>query len=259
VADERIEEGKKVIRPRIASWKLKEKERSFFESACQLQNWRLADKARRTLADVTNHLSMAMPETIEGLDGRKDRRLIRQRAVVAAAAIVVRSVGSGMALIACGHLAESAGPTRRGLEARLHGQAIIDDASGEYAMAYARGHGRSLGKLAAKYGHEDDVDVLSRISHADVRGLQRVGLGKTQPGDIEHAIADLRPSRDDGLAAMALLLLVNDAIGMLQVMTEAFDVEIELSPWMAKELDSQRRKYRAQIESLQEDDSARGK
>ena len=58
---------------------------------------------------------------------------------------------------------------------------------------------------------------------------------------------------------MALLLLVNDAIGMLQVMTEAFDVEIELSPWMAKELDSQRRKYRAQIESLQEDDSARGK
>lgn len=246
MAEERIENNKRIIRPRIATWNLKAQEGAFFESRAQLKNWVVADKSRRSLADVTNHLSMAMQDFPDAPFEKVERTVIQQFSVVAASSIVVRSVGAGMALISCGYLAESAGPTRRGLEARLHGRAILDDKSGDYAIRYAKGKGRGLTRLASQYGHLEDIDTLSRIAHADVRGIQRVRLG----GQSRTSIADLRPRRQAPLAAMALILLANDAMGMLGVMAEAFEVEIEVAPWLAEELKQQREHFLTEAEQL---------
>lgn len=240
------EKGKEIIRPRIATWNLKAQEQGLFESRGQIKNWAVADKARRSLADVTNHLSMAMQDFPDAPLEDVERTVMQQFSVVAASSIVVRSVGAGMALISCGYLAESAGPTRRGLEARLHGLAILDDKSGDYAIRYAKGEGRKLSRLASKYGHLDDIDILSRIAHADVRGIQRVRVD----GQSRTSIADLRPRRQAPLAAMALILLANDAMGMLGVMAEAFEVEVEIAPWLVEELKQQRDHFLAEADRL---------
>lgn len=252
MAKEWAEGSKRVIRPRIAAWNLKAQEQAFFESRGQLKNWAVADKSRRSLADMTNHLSMAMQDFPDAPVEKVERAVIQRFSVVAASSIVVRSVGAAMALISCGYLAESAGPTRRGLEARLHGRAILDDKSGDYAIRYAKGEGRSLTRLASQYGHLEDIDTLSRIAHADVRGIQRVRIDEQS----RTSIADLRPRRQAPLAAMALFLLASDAMGMLGIMGEAFEVEIEVAPWLAEELKQQRKHFLAEAERLNEANTA---
>lgn len=50
------------IKPQISRWDFKERERRAFEEREAIENWRLADKSRRVLADVSHQLNEALPE-----------------------------------------------------------------------------------------------------------------------------------------------------------------------------------------------------
>src|ERR1700751_4425180 len=133
MATEYEHESQRVIKARITAWKMTQTERDLFDSATQLQNWKLADKSRRLLAALSNFLSKKMPPVADRPLEEMDKEELRKAALISASAIIVRAIGSGMNLVACGYLPESAGPARRALEAKLHARAVLDDHSGQYA------------------------------------------------------------------------------------------------------------------------------
>ncbi|HEU4905501.1 MAG TPA: hypothetical protein VFT19_05235 [Solirubrobacterales bacterium] len=245
MAEEYEKDGQRVIKAKITHWKLKERERALFADAERVTNWKLADKSRRLLADLSSHLSDDLPEFVGRSLEDLGRPTLRKAALIATAGITVRAAGSGMALVSCGYLAESAGPARRGLEAKLNAMAILDDESGEYAINYLRGRSRGLTKLAEKYGTREDVVVLSRIAHADVRGLSLLHLrSPRREGAVIEGIVDLSPSRDDVLAGFALYALAYEAAGMCAVLAEGFNFAFEVPPWVSGELQRQGDRFR---------------
>lgn len=245
MAEEYKRDGKRVIKAKITRWKLKEKERALFAEAERITNWKLADKSRRLLADLASHLSDDLPRFVGKDLEELGRPILRRAALIGTAGITVRAAGSGMALVACGYLAESGGPARRGLEAKLNAMAILDDASGEYALNYLRGRSRGLTKLAEKYGTREDVLVLSRVAHADVRGLSLLHLDPPRAGNaIVEGVVDLAPSRDEVLAGFALYALAFEAAGMCAVLAEGFDFAFEVPPWVSGQLQRQGERFR---------------
>lgn len=229
-------DGGRVLRPRIAGIHFKEREQKLFASAEQLPNWKLADKSRRILVDVNRHLSARLPPRppnvrLENLDPA----MLQEAAGISAAAITIRSAGSGMALVSCGYVVESGQALRRAQEARLHATMALDDTSGQYAARYLQRKGLGLSKLAQRYKVRDDVELLSRLSHADVHGLHLLGFEKESRGPGSIAI-DTRPSRDDRQAGMALYLLAQASLQMTRILSLIFDIDVEVPPWVSAEV-----------------------
>lgn len=237
VATEHERDGRRVIQPKIAGWKLKQRERNLFEGAEVIPNWRLADKSRRFLADTTSHLSPETPSQVGKSLKDFDRQAARQFAVVAASGIAVRSAGSALVLIASGYVIESAGPFRRILESKLHAQAINDDQSGEYALRFLQGRGTGISKLAQRYGKKEEVELLSTFAHADTSGLRLLESGARRgSGEVTETEINVLPAADPAKAVSVLYLISYEMVGMAALVAEVFGVGLEIPPWISREL-----------------------
>ncbi|MGN6257925.1 MAG: hypothetical protein ACTHN3_09300 [Solirubrobacterales bacterium] len=237
MATEYKRDGRRVIQPKIADWKLKQRERSLFEGAEVIPNWRLADKSRRFLADTTSHLSPEIPSQVGKSLKDFDRTAARQFAVVSASGIAVRSAGSGLVLIASGYVIESAGPFRRILESKLHAQAINDDQSGEYALRFLQGRGTGISKLAQRYGKKEEVELLSTFAHADASGLRLLEVGARRGNsEVSETEINVLPAADPEKAASVLYLISYETVGIATLVAEVFGVGLEIPPWISREL-----------------------
>lgn len=237
MATEHERDGRRVIQPKIAGWKLKQRERNLFEGAELIPNWRLADKSRRFLADTTSHLSPETPSQVGKSLKDFDRQAARQFAVVAASGIAVRSAGSALVLIASGYVIESAGPFRRILESKLHARAIKDDQSGEYALRFLQGRGTGISKLAQRYGKKEEVELLSTFAHADASGLRLLESGARRgSGEISETEINVLPAADPEKAASVLYLISYETVGIAALVAEVFGVGLEVPPWIGREL-----------------------
>lgn len=231
---DRTDGAEPVVRPSASKWKLKERERELFDTAEDVPNWRLADKSRRLLLDMTYFFSeiihaQHVGAAIDDLEAGQAQRV----AAVSLSELVVRSAGSGLALISTGHVPESGAPIRRCVEANLRMQAILDDPSGQHAKAWLKGKPvGTVGRLAQKYGKTEDLKLLSIYAHSDVRGLMPLLTG---PPEAKDGI-DLRPNRDDSSAAPLLHAVAHQTIFMCAYMATAFHAGLELSPWVRSEL-----------------------
>lgn len=225
------------MRLRMTPWKLAETERELFATVDSVPNWKLADKARRMLFDMTHRLSndMNVPELDDS--ATIPSRQVRQIAVVALSGIVIRSVGSTMSLIACGYIPESSGPARRALEAQHRARAVVDDTSGQHARDWLSRPMGGMKRLAAKYNSEADIELLSVFAHADAVGLNAL---RTRPLPVNEAVGelevDLRPSRNNTLAAVMLYSGAYEAVGQCAILAEAFKVGFEIPPWVSSQL-----------------------
>jgi hypothetical protein len=93
-----------------------------------------------------------------------------------------------------------------------------------------------LAKLAQKYGSTKDVDILSKLAHADVFGLSLV-TGQVQgAGDVTESVFSVLPHRDDAQAGLFLYMLAYEAGGVCALLAEAFNVGFEIPPWVSSEL-----------------------
>lgn len=246
-------EGGKVVKAEISEWNLKQEERALFGRADDVPNWRLADKVRRMLADLNFHFSEQMPETV-GLEIKEiDPTVACRSAIIAAGAIAVRAAGSVMALIASGYGPEAAGPMRRLLEAKLNVQALLDDTSGQYAIRYLQGQPRGLAKLAQKYGNEEEVKLMSVLTHADVRGLSMLYVGAPErSAEVIEGTFSLMPFRDEAEAEYLLHALAYECALICAGLAQAFEVAFEIPPWISGEL--QRLRDKAQQRQAQRED-----
>lgn len=237
MADEYEQDGKRVVKPKISDWTLKQRERELFASAEEAPNWRLADKARRLLADASYHLTDDVPSMVDVPLEELDTAIVRQSALISISGIVVRSIGSAMAMISCGYLPEAAGPTRRVLEAKLNAQAVLDDSTGQYAIRYLQGRPRGVTKLAQKYGATEDVKLMSLLAHADVRGLILAYIEPAKgTGDVREGEFSVLPFRDEEHAHFLLYTLAYEAAAMCAALAEAFGVAVEIPAWVSGEL-----------------------
>ncbi|MGN6557015.1 MAG: hypothetical protein ACTHLH_03270 [Solirubrobacterales bacterium] len=237
MATEYERDGKRMIQPKIASWKLKQRERLLYGEAEIIPNWRLADKSRRFLADTTSHLSPEIPSQVGKPLKEFDRQAARQFAVVAASGIAVRSAGSAVVLVAAGYAIESAGPFRRILESKLHAQAIKDDQTGEYALRFLQGQGTGISKLAQRYGQKEEVELLSTFAHADASGLRLLQSGARRgSGEVSETEINVLPAADPEKAASILYLIGYETVGIAVLVAEVFGVGLEIPPWISSEL-----------------------
>lgn len=233
------QEGKTVVKAQISSWRLKQNEQALFARSGDLPNWKLADKTRRMLADLSVHFSDSLP-AFDGVAVQSiDSDTARKWAVIAASGIVVRSAGGAMALLACGYEPESGGQMRRIIEAKLNAQEILEDhPSGQYALRYLQGRPRGLAKLATKYEASEDVKLLSILSHADARGLALLSdepqiIYSDEPGETT---VNLYPRRNVNQAHDLLYAIAYECGGMCAALAEAFSVGVEIPPWVNHEL-----------------------
>jgi hypothetical protein len=213
-------------------------ETELFDSAHSLTRWRFADHGRRILMDLAGHLS----DDVDSVAGKAPDEIAistyRRLALLSAAAITVRSTSAGISLIACGYTREAAGPARRVLEAKLHALAFLADSSGERARRYTQGHAGNLTRLAVKHGDPKDVEWLSRLAHADVRGLPR-SLGTMPKGEnsVGEGAAEMGPARDPIEANSALAWFGYECLLMGVTLASEFEVKLNLEPWIRKTID----------------------
>lgn len=230
----------RVVRPKIAAWKLRAWEEELFASAVEIPNWKLADKARRLLMDLNYRLSQQIPEVQTERPSEIPPPVAKQVAISSLSGITIRSCGSAMSLIACGYVSDSGGPARRGLEAKLRARAILDDDSGQHARDWLTRPMQGWKKLADRYGSARDLEFLSVFSHADARGLIPLhagppgGYGK---GEVRETNIDLRPCRREPDASRMLSALAYEAIEMCGALVEPFGVAFEMPPWVGSEFD----------------------
>lgn len=237
MAREYERDGHRVIQPKIADWKIKQRERQLFADAEVIPNWRLADKARRLLADTAGHLSPEIPSQIGKTLRQFDPQAARQFAVIAASGIAVRSAGSALVLVASGYVVESAGPFRRILESKLQARAILDDESGQYALRFLQGRGTGISKLAQRYGQKEEIELLSTFAHADASGLRLVESGvRRGSGEVSETEISVLPAADPEKAISILYLVAYESVGITTIVAEVFGVGVEVPPWISAEL-----------------------
>lgn len=222
-----------------------------FESVTEVEHWGLADEARRALLDATNHFSRQVPAPVDHtLPLEKwERSLLMKKAVIGASMIAIRSIGSGMALIACGYVQEALASMRRAKEARLNGRAVLDDQSGNYAIHYLKGRMRGLTKLAGEY--EENVEAASQLVHGGLHGLGGLRVSPEEAarlgGDMSVEPARRIEAKGDP-AAFALYLLALDAVLMGEVLANAFGEVYEVSSSVAGELHKHKATYGVTLE-----------
>lgn len=223
-----------LIRPSAGKWKLKERERELFAAAEEVPNWRLADKSRRLLIDMSYVLSEVVYQhrgtSAEDLQPGPAQRT----AAISLANLMVRSAGSAMSLISCGYVPESSAPIRRCVEANLRTQAVLEDPTGQHARRWLEGRPLgTVGKLAQKYGKTEDLKLLSIYAHSDVRGLMPLLTGPPHAKDG----LDLRPNRDDPSAAPLLHAVAYESVFMCGYLATGFHLGLQLPPWIHSELE----------------------
>jgi hypothetical protein len=237
MAKEYARDGRRMIQPKIADWKIKQRERQLFGEAEIIPNWRLADKARRFLADTAGHLSPETASQVGKTLKQFDPQAARQFAVIAASGIAVRSAGSALVLVASGYVVESAGPFRRILESKLQARAILDDESGQYALRFLQGRGTGISKLAQRYGQKEEIELLSTFAHADASGLRLVESGvRRGSGEVSETEFSVLPAADPKKAISILYLVAYESVGIATIVAEVFGVGVEVPPWISAEL-----------------------
>jgi hypothetical protein len=200
----------RIVRPKIAAWKLRAWEEKLFASAAEIPNWKLADKARRLLMDLDYRLSQLIPEPQADRPAEIPPQVAKQVAISSLSGITIRSCGSAMSLVACGYVLEAGGPARRGLEAKLRARAVLDDDSGQHARDWLTRPMQGWKKLAERYGSARDLEFLSVFAHADARGLIPLHAGPPGgygEGEVRETNIDLRPSRREPDASRMLSAL----------------------------------------------------
>jgi hypothetical protein len=238
MAQEYEEDGQRIIRPKITKWKLKQREQRLIASAEQIPNWRLADKARRFLADTAEHLSADIPSQVgQSLDDF-DRDAGRQFASVAAGGLAVRASSSALMLVSSGYVVEAGGPLRRLIEAKLHCRAICDDETGQYGFRYLQGRAAGLSKLAQKYGERQEIETLSRVAHADTAALELYERPGSRKGDgpIQEGEFSVLPEADVERAFSVLYVIAYETVGMAVVIAQVFEVLLQIPAWISGEL-----------------------
>jgi hypothetical protein len=229
--------GDLVVKAQITEWRLKQQEQALFARAEQLPNWRLADKARRMLADLDWHFSDQLPETVGLTIAELDSTVARRSAVVSAGAIAVRAASSVMVLLSAGYGPEAASPLRRLLEAKLNTQAILDDDTGQYAIRYLQGRPRGATKLAQKYGNADEIDLLSILTHADVRGLATLHVKEpNRSSEVIEGTFSVMPFHRVREAEFLLHAVAYECALMCGGLADIFSVAFEMPPWVSEQL-----------------------
>jgi hypothetical protein len=217
---------------------LAEMETELFGSVSWLSRWAFADHARRILMDLATHLSDEVSVPVDRRIASIDASTFRRLALIAAAAVTVRSASAGISLVAAGYTPEARGPARRVVEAKLHTKEVLGDPTGTAARRYTEGRAGKLTKLAAKYGETPDIDWLSRPTHADVRGLPLTPGTLPENDDVvgETEIA-VHPSRDPQEANSALAWFGYECLFMGVQMAPEFGVKLNLEPWIQETID----------------------
>jgi hypothetical protein len=226
------------IRPQISRWDLKERERRAFEERGAIENWRLADKSRRMLADVSHQLNEALPEV--SAEGPEELRpFANQYATVDACGIAVRTGGAVLAEISCGYVLEAAAGVRRIIEAHLHLRAILADPGGSYALKFIEGKGSKLAKLTAQHGRKEEIEALHRLSHADSRALRVLWEPKrtSTAGAVTIGHFHIFPAVDPDMARSLLYVLAKEMVGVAETASEIFGRTVDVTPWVRTELD----------------------
>lgn len=238
-------EGGTIIKAEIGRWKIKNEEKALFTRAEELPNWRLADKARRMLADLDWYFSDQLPETAGLKTEELDSGVVRRSAVVGAAGIAVRAASSAMALVSLGYGPEAASPLRRLVEAKLNMEAILDDETGQYALRYLQGRPRGTTKLAQRYGNAGDIDLLSILTHADVRGLTPLHVGEPKRStEVVETTFSVMPFHRSTEAEFLLHAVAYECGALCAGLADAFEVTIEIPPWISGQLKLMRDKIK---------------
>ncbi len=223
------------IRPTTGDWRFAALERHLFESASEIPTWRLANKARQILADVVSQLSLRI-ETHSRVTDEHDAQTARELAAIHLGVLMVRSVGSIIALISSGYEPEALAPYRTTIEITFRGQQVLDDLSGEAARRLLARQPQiaSLKRLAKRYGEPDEVvPLLDRLAHADVWALLPLVAAS---GDTGEDPIDPHPKRQVLRPASQLLSAGRRACDFADIAARIFGVEVEMPPWLAGEL-----------------------
>jgi hypothetical protein len=231
------EDDRRSIKPHISTWNLKEHERRAFEQRESLPGWKLADKSRRLLADVSRQLNDSHPEL--AVDGPDELRpFANEYAAIEAAGIAVRAAGAVLAQVSCGYVVEAAAGLRRIIEARLHLRTILEDPGGSYAVRFIEGKGSTLGTLTKRHGSKQEVEALHQLSHADSRGLRLLSDPDraSKAGALTYGKFHVFPFVDPDMAHSMLYVLSREMVGAGRAVCEVFGAELEVTPWVLNEL-----------------------
>jgi hypothetical protein len=226
----------RTIRPKIADWRLKQDEARLFERREEISNWRLADKCRRVLAETSRQLSMAIPEVL--LKTNEDLRpFAREYAAVSACGIAVRSAGSALAQVGAGYVVEAGASLRRIVEARMNLEAVVKDASPDYALRFLQGRGSKLATLSGKGKNRAEVEALSKLAHTDVGTLRFLSARRNGAGtEVDHGEFNVWPAVDPTMAESILYVVAYETVAVGVAACEIFGFALELPSWISNEL-----------------------
>jgi hypothetical protein len=229
-----VTEPTEFLKGKPSAWKFVDDERELFDRAPEmLPTLKLANIARRTLADVCHQLSQRVPNgPLELKDVSPDVRI--QAACLHLGIVVVREMGAAVSLISCGYEREALGPGRTVLEAMIRGRQAQDDPSGEVAMKLLRGQRPGgLKSVAHRYGHKNEIEFLDHFAHADLLSLDVL---VTRVGDDPIGDLEMRPRRGTLRPVLQLFILGQTAAMMNALVCETFGVGWELPAFLANEL-----------------------
>ena len=227
---------RRIIKPGLSSWKLREREEELFATAKEIPAWRLANVARKALTDITKQLSGEMTIPKAEKIGELTAEEATQLAVVQMAMLIVRETGAIVALISTGHEREAWVHGRIALESVLRARQCRGDKSGEAARALLkhRPHG-TLKSIAKKFGSEEELKFLDRFAHASPITLTMLATSKLDP-DSKEFILELQPMRGTAQPTRQLYMAAYTAGQAMALLAETFEVSVEIPHYMGTNL-----------------------
>ena len=124
----------------MAKWRLQQREEQLYREATKIPTWVLADISRRVLLDACRQLWESTPTATADSYEKPSPRDIGRLVVLHLGQIIVRATGAQMMLIATGYERQGFGQARVTTEAHLRTRRVLDDKSGESAIAVMAGH-----------------------------------------------------------------------------------------------------------------------
>jgi hypothetical protein len=228
----------------LKRWQFAQRERALFADASKIPTWRLANQARRLLADVTRQLGDRVPR--EDFKERPQPAGLPsstaiQLAVVQLGAMGVRSAGAVISLMSCGYEREALAPARTALEAVIRTRQASDDQSGGVARKLLEGHRpKGLKQVASAYGSDRDVALLDHFAHADLTALLPLVLAQGGGSTGLDVYLEIRPIRGVVKPIRQLHVAGYVAVEHAAAMCDAFGVGLQIPPFIAQQLDHYR-------------------
>jgi hypothetical protein len=222
----------------MAKWRLQQREEQLYSEARKIPTWGLADKSRRFLLDTCCQLWDRTPSATADSYDKLSPDEVRKLAVVHLGQIIVRATGAQMMLIATGYEREAFGQVRVTTEAHLRTRQVLDDISGQSAVAAMTGRTSNLKKLAHRYGQKRDIELLDHFAHADVLSLRTLGPPPTEGS--REAIVEMQPQRGLSRPAQQLLDASHTCVEQTVVMAEVIELGVLVPPAIGDQL----RRYR---------------